>query len=616
MTPDVLAALRGGLRLRGFRLCGLRLRGFRRPVIATGRAMAAIAGASYLVGGAIGLACALLAGERGRTPVLALAVLAILLGCGLGVVAVRGIRMSPAVYYALAVVAIGAIGIGVRVERGQILAMALAAQLTLVTIFAFAFFTWPAAWVLQFLSVVTLLVAKLQWDAVPWAAVIAMSGQNVILGVILGWLVRAAARAETDDLTGLPDRRGFDRALDAATARAARSDRPLSIAFLDLDDFGAYNAQQGVPAGDRLLQAVGHDLVAVVADDTVVARSGSDRFALIVPAAGADTIATLERFRADDRTRFSAGVAGWRPGDTPATLAGRADTALDEARRAGGSRIFCSADTAADSWAEMASALTAGEFTVAYQPITDLKSGAVTGAEALLRWTRPGRGPVSPVDFIPQAERSGFVAELGRFVLESACREAATWTRAVPAKVAVNVSGRELHQHDYYEQVAEVLIASGLPPERLVLEVTESTLEADSPIALTTLRRLRALGIRVAIDDFGTGWSSLSRLSHLPADILKIDRSFVAAIPPEATSAPLITAITALASAMGLRTVAEGVEEVHQAALLARHGCDEGQGWLHGRPGDGAVIREALRTRGDALPAPDATQRTVRNTPA
>ncbi|TQS39587.1 putative bifunctional diguanylate cyclase/phosphodiesterase, partial [Cryptosporangium phraense] len=341
--------------------------------------------------------------------------------------------------------------------------------------------------------------------------------------------------------------------------------------------------------------------------DVVVARTGGDRFALVVPASAADTLALLERFRADDRTPFSAGVAGWRPGDTPATLCGRADAALDEARRAGGSRIFCSADTAADDWAEMAAALSAGEFTVAYQPITDLSSGAVTGAEALIRWTRPGRGPVPPIDFIPRAERSGFIVELGRFVLETACREAATWTRAVPAKVTVNVSGRELHRHDYYEQVTEVLIATGLPPERLVLEVTESMLEADSPVALTTLHRLRALGIRIAIDDFGTGWSSLSRLDHLPADILKIDRSFVAAIPPEATSAPLIAAITALAAALGLRTVGEGVEEVHQAALLARHGCDEGQGWLHGRPGDGAIIRQALLGRSTA----DPTQRTV-----
>ncbi|WP_170323555.1 diguanylate cyclase domain-containing protein, partial [Cryptosporangium phraense] len=252
MKPDVLSALRGWLRLRGFR----------RPVIATGRAMAAIAGASYLVGGLIGVACALVLGERGRTPVLLLALLASLFGVGLGVVAVRGIRIPPAVYYALTAVVIGVIGIGVRAERGEILAMALASQLTFVTIFAFAFFTWPAAWALQLLCAATLVVSKVEWDAMPWAAVIAMSGQNAILGVILGWLVRAAARAETDDLTGLPDRRGFDRALESAAGRAARSDRPLSVAFLDLDDFGAFNVHHGEAAGDRLLVAVGHDLAA------------------------------------------------------------------------------------------------------------------------------------------------------------------------------------------------------------------------------------------------------------------------------------------------------------------------------------------------------------------
>jgi diguanylate cyclase (GGDEF)-like protein len=443
----------------------------------------------------------------------------------------------------------------------------------------------------------------------PWTAVIAMSAQNVIIAVILGWLVRAAARAETDDLTGLPDRRGFERALSFALDRVTRTDRPLSLAFLDLDDFTALNEHQGNAAGDQLLHGVAQEWSALAGADVLLARYRGDRFAMLLPASTGEATALLERFRAEGRTavQFSAGIAGRRPDDTPAALSGRAEAALDEARRAGGERVFCSADAAADTWTEMAAALTAGEFTVAYQPIVDLPAGQVTGAEALLRWNRPGHGSVPPDDFIPQAERSGFITELGRFVLESACREAATWSREVPAKITVNVSGRELHQPGYYEQVTTTLILTGLPPERLVLEVTESMLEADSPVALATLRRLRALGIRIAVDDFGTGWSSLSRLDHLPADILKIDRSFVAAIPPDATSAPLVAAITALAMALGLRTVAEGIEEPHQAKLLARHGCDEGQGWLYGRPGDGALIREALRQRAGAGPITPVT---------
>ncbi|MFG1921674.1 putative bifunctional diguanylate cyclase/phosphodiesterase [Cryptosporangium sp. NPDC048952] len=575
---------------------------FRRPVIATGPAMAAIAGATYLVGGVIGLLSALLQQDAdGDGYVLAISVVAIALGLGLAFVAVRGIRLREPLYYLLTLVPIGVITVGIRAERGSILAMALASLLILVTIFAFAFFTWVAAWSLEILSVGALIGAKIAWDAVPWMAAVAMSVQNVILAVILGWLVRAAARAETDDLTGLPDRRGFERAMVAALDRAARSDRPLSLAFLDLDDFSAFNEQRGNAAGDQLLHLVAQEWSALIGPDAVLARYGGDRFAVLIPASVSQASELLERF---PRT-FSAGIAGRCLDDTPVTLSGRAEAALDEARRGGGQRIYCSADGAADSWAEMAAAMDAGEFSVAYQPIVDIHSGRVTGAEALLRWTRAGSGPVSPADFIPTAERSGFVAELGRFVLEAACREAATW--AAPSKITVNVSGRELHQPDYYDQVAATLIATGLPPQRLVLEVTESMLEADSPVALTALHRLRALGIRIAVDDFGTGWSSLSRLDRLPADILKIDQSFVAAIPPDATSAPLIAAITALAMALGLRTVAEGIEEPHQATVLAQHGCDEGQGWLYGRPGDPAAIREALARDTPLRPTHPAT---------
>jgi EAL domain-containing protein (putative c-di-GMP-specific phosphodiesterase class I)/GGDEF domain-containing protein len=562
---------------------------FRRPVIATGPAMAAIAGAAYLVGGVIGLFSAVLQQDSdGDVYVLALSLVAIALGCGLGIVAVRGHRLPDTCYHLLALAPIGVITLGIRAERENLLAMALASLLILVTIFAFAFFTWVAAWSLQVLSVVALIGAKLAWDAMPWMAAVAMSVQNVILAVILGWLVRAAARAETDDLTGLPDRRGFERALASALDRAARIDRPLSLAFLDLDDFAAVNEQRGRAAGDQLLHLVAQEWAALVGSDGALARYGGDRFALLLPLSVSQAAELLERFPKE----FSAGIAGRCLDDTPVTLSGRAEAALEEARRAGGSRVFCSADGAADNWAEMAAALSADEFTVVYQPIVDLGSGRTTGAEALLRWVRADGAPVSPVDFIPRAERSGFIVELGRFVLETAGREAAEW--AVPGKITVNVSGRELHQPGYYDQVTTTLMTTGLPPERLVLEVTESMLEADSPVALETLRRLRALGIRIAVDDFGTGWSSLSRLDRLPADILKIDRSFVAAIAPEATSAPLVAAITALAAALGLRTVAEGVEEEHQATVLARHGVDEVQGWLHGRPGDSAAIRAAL----------------------
>ena len=584
---------------------GLRSRGLRRPVIATGRPMAAVAGASYLTGGVIGLVAALLLnpGGKGVGPILLLVSGCIAIGLALVGVAVRGIRLPPAVFSMLTVAAVGLIAVGVWAARGNILAMAFASLLILVSMFASSFFGWLAAGLFEVCIVATLVAVTLFWQALPWAAVVATSGQSLIVAAILGWLVRAAAKAETDGLTGLADRRGFDQAVKVALDHAARTGQELSVAFLDLDDLGAVNDQQGRPAGDRLLRTVAQEWAALAGPDAVLARYGGDAFALLTPATTTRATGLLETFRTQSATgaSFSAGLAGSRRDDTPAALTSRAEAALYEAKRAGGSRIFCSQDVTEDNWSELAAALADGELSVVYQPIVALGAGVITGAEALLRWNPPGQEPVSPVEFIPRAERSGFVTELGRFVLKTACREAAGWPRSVPAKIAVNASGRELHQPGYYDQVVSTLIETGLPAERLVIEVTESMLDADSAIALNTLHRLRAVGIRIAIDDFGTGYSSLSRLSHLPADTIKIDRSFVAEIPPDAQAAPLIAAITALAQALGMGTVAEGVEEPYQAVLLAQHGCDEVQGWLYGHPGPPGVIREALQLRADAV---------------
>ena len=239
---------------------------------------------------------------------------------------------------------------------------------------------------------------------------------------------------------------------------------------------------------------------------------------------------------------------------------------------------------------ELVDALPAGEFTVVYQPIVDLASGVVVGAEALLRWTHPQRGAVPPVEFIPLAEESGFILDLGRWVLRAACREASGWDWADTPRISVNVSGRQLQDLNFVPDVRRILAETGLPPTRLVLEVTESMLEADAPVALAALEALRSDGVRIAVDDFGTGYSSLSRLDRLPVDILKIDRSFVSALRPDAAVAPVITAIVALAHALGMSTLAEGVEEPYQAAALIAHGCGAAQGWLYGRPGSAEAL--------------------------
>jgi EAL domain-containing protein (putative c-di-GMP-specific phosphodiesterase class I) len=213
----------------------------------------------------------------------------------------------------------------------------------------------------------------------------------------------------------------------------------------------------------------------------------------------------------------------------------------------------------------------------------------LTGAEALVRWRHPERGPVPPDEFIPIAERTGLIIDIGRFVLNEACRSAVTWLPECTS-IAVNVSGEELVEPNYVDHVIHALAHSGLAPDRLILEVTETTLGADADTAIETLQRLRRLGIRVAIDDFGVGYSSLSRLARLPVDILKLDRSFVTELivgGDDAAgyrgNAPLVAAIASVAEAAGLTTIAEGIETAEQAQLLAGFGFTDGQGYLFGR---------------------------------
>jgi len=578
----------------------------RHSVIATGPAMARTTAACYITGGIMGLLGTWAASFDGPgRPLLWVAwfsAAAALAGVAIGV---AGSRLPRTGFFGLSLLTIVILTGGGWLARGHPEAVVFLSLLAIVAIINAFFFDWAAAALIVALVVVAVLVAKLAWDALPWVALVTLIGQSLLGAGITGFLIRAAAEADVDGLTGLPNRRGFDRLLQAALTDAERSGGPLTVAIVDLDGFAITNEQRGRAEADRLLESFAHDWVAQVGTETIMARHGADEFTIIWPGSTSGRLTEqLDAFR-EGQPAFSAGVAAWQSGDTSSVLTSRAEIALFEARSTGGGRTFCSNDTGGESWMMLSSALTGNEFSVAYQPIVNGATGLVTGAEALLRWTRPGTGPVSPAEFIPIAESTGFISKLDHWVLETACREAATWPRAVPAKVTVNVSGRELHQPDYYQQVIDVLVRTGLPPERLVLEVTESMLEADSPVALEALRRLRADGIRIAIDDFGTGYSSLSRLHHLPADILKIDRSFVSTIGPEDTGAPLIAAITGLAHALGLTTVAEGVEHQYQADVLRRHACDENQGWLHGRPGDPAVIRAALAQQ--ALGQPSVT---------
>ena len=253
--------------------------------------------------------------------------------------------------------------------------------------------------------------------------------------------------------------------------------------------------------------------------------------------------------------------------------------------------------------------LEAGEFRLVYQPIVDLASGALTGVEALVRWHAPGRGMVSPAEFIPLAEETGLIRSLGRWVLEEACRQGAAWAalgdaHGAPAfSMTVNVSGRQLQQAAFVGEVAAALAASGFPAERLVLELTESTVIHHPEVARQRLTALKALGVRLAIDDFGTGYSALSYLRQFPIDVLKIDKSFVDDVAGGGQPAALAAAIIALGDALALHTVAEGVESAEQAAALRTMGCPLAQGYHFARP----LAPEAVATWVTAGVAADGT---------
>jgi diguanylate cyclase (GGDEF)-like protein len=570
------------------------------PVVATPRLMAAVAGSCYLAAGVVAVLVSWLSesfsAAVGETT---LGIVTMLAGLCVGIYGQLWPRWA---FHITMVAAIIFLTVVVWLSRDENHSIAFAAIYPIASLFTMFFFSWPIGLLYQVVIAGSLALAQIAWDAVPASVVFALTTTNAVVAVIIGWIVRVAADAEVDTLTGLPNRRGLQRALDLAIEEAERVGKPVSVAFLDLDGFRRINDVLGAAQADRLLRLTGQAWRQVLPALATLARSGGDEYGVVLPGrTSAEAQTVIEGIQAllPEEQTCSAGIAELHTGDTASMLLSRADSALQQAKRSGRARTYVDVHSGAQS-REMVDALPAGEFTVVYQPIVDLASGVVVGAEALLRWTHPERGTIPPVEFIPLAEESGFILDLGRWVLQAACLEAAAWDWAENPRISVNVSGRQLHDLNFVPDVRKILAETGLPPTRLVLEVTESMLEADAPVALAALEALRADGVRIAVDDFGTGYSSLSRLDRLPVDILKIDRAFVMALRPDTAVAPVITAIVALAHALGMSTVAEGIEEPYQAAALIAHGCGAGQGWLYGRPGPG----EALAKLAEAPPPP------------
>ena len=425
-----------------------------------------------------------------------------------------------------------------------------------------------------------------------------------------GLEAQLAHQAFHDTLTGLPNRALFRDRVRHALQRSTRHGGPnMAVLFLDLDDFKTVNDSLGHQAGDELLVQVAKRLLSATRGSDTVARLGGDEFAVLVDEADCDDKATVVADRIGRalaapftvsgrpaRVGSSIGIARPADGDGEPELLRNADVAMYCAKRRGqgGHVVF---ETAmhqqvverVEAEGALREALAEGRdpaesgLWIAYQPIVDLASGAIVGAEALVRWQRVEQGALSPSEFVPMAEETGLIIPLGRWVLAEACRQAAAWP-ANGLRVSVNLSGRQLDDADLLDDVASALDRSGLDPHQLTLEVTESTLMRDTERVAAVLSSLRALGVRVALDDFGTGYSSLSYLHRMPVDVLKIDKSFVDRIDAGGQEAALARSILMLAESLDLQAVAEGVETEAQRDTLRGFGCPLAQGFWFSRP--------------------------------
>ncbi len=407
-----------------------------------------------------------------------------------------------------------------------------------------------------------------------------------------------------DPLTLLANRSLFRNRVDHALTLAQRTQQQIAVMFLDLDNFKNVNDSLGHDAGDRLLQAAAQRLVQRTRSADTVARLGGDEFAILIE--GVTGPADVERVAVSITDSFaepllldgaevhvaaSIGVTFSRPEDTTEELLRNADIAMYSAKAGGKARHAVFQPHMQEVLQErlrteedIGRALEREEFFIEFQPVIDLRTRGLLGVEALVRWRHPVQGVLLPGRFIPVAEESGQVIELGRWVLIEACCRVREWRESIAGgmglRVAVNISSRHLQHADLVADVARALKCSGLEPGNLVIELTESTIMHNTEANLARLQDLKALGVRLAIDDFGTGYSSLSYLHRFPIDILKIDRSFVSRLTETGDGPELARAVVMLGDTLGLETVAEGIEEEDQVAALLALGCVAGQGFL------------------------------------
>jgi diguanylate cyclase (GGDEF)-like protein len=420
-------------------------------------------------------------------------------------------------------------------------------------------------------------------------------------------LLEVQHQARHDSLTELPNRRAFEEYLQEALADESKVDNKKAVLFFDLDGFKNVNDSHGHAAGDAVLQQVATRMVECIDEEIMLARLGGDEFSVVLPdleqcSDAQDCAQTfldsfIESFHVDEHELdigVSIGISFYpKDGVKSDDLIRHADMAMYQAKRRGRNCIVSfdhdlakSSRVEQDREIELRKAVSEQEFDLWYQPQVSLKTGLVTGVEALIRWQHPTKGIVAPTNFIPLAEELGLISLVGTWVLKRGCQQMLDWKHhePIPWHMGINVSAPQIMKKGFAESVLKILDAYDIEPDKLQLEVTESMLLRDLESAARNFQLLRSHGVRIALDDFGTGYSSLTYLQELPVDILKIDRSFICTLEPGYAMESLASTIVLLASRFGLSTVAEGVETAEQLELVKLLNCDLVQGYYFSKP--------------------------------